>query len=197
MTPPRTQPGDRGDAVRAWQAYLVAQGYRCAIDGVHGRATEAASLACEAASRPVAISPNGLAFIRAWEGVRLQVYRDTAGFPTIGVGHLIRPGEDFSGGITLEQADALLASDLAPVLRAIAAIGPLVQCQIDALAAFGFNVGIGWLAKGSVYRAAREGGDMREALGRFVKAGGRVEPGLVRRRAAEADVYERGVYRGP
>lgn len=141
------------------------------------------------------ISADGLRFIRGWEGCRLTVYRDVAGHATIGVGHLVRPGEDFSKGITIEQADALLAADLAPVLREIDAIPVargLRQRELDALASFGFNVGAGWLRKGSVRAAALSGKGMREALALFTKAGGRTIPGLVRRRAAEADLYETG-----
>jgi len=49
VTPPRTRPGDTGDAVRAWQSYLVRHGHpKLACDGKHGPATEAASVAQDA-----------------------------------------------------------------------------------------------------------------------------------------------------
>jgi len=139
------------------------------------------------------ISPDGLRFIRGWEGCRLTTYLDVAGKATIGVGHLLRPGESFPTGITVAQADELLARDLAPVLAAIGRMGPqCAQREVDALASFAFNLGTGWLAKGSVRAAALSGKGMREALALFTKAGGRTIPGLVRRRAAEADLYETG-----
>jgi GH24 family phage-related lysozyme (muramidase) len=46
------------------------------------------------------------------EGLELEVYKDSKGIPTIGVGHKIRPGEDFSGGITREEALRLFSEDL-------------------------------------------------------------------------------------
>ena len=39
------------------------------------------------------------------------MYKDSAGNPTIGYGHLIKDGEDFSKGITKEKAGELLAQD--------------------------------------------------------------------------------------
>lgn len=41
-----------------------------------------------------------------------RVYKDHLGYPTIGYGHLILKGEDFSNGINESQADALLVRDL-------------------------------------------------------------------------------------
>lgn len=74
-------------------------------------------------------------------------YLDFAGYPTVGCGHLIRRNEDFSEGLTEEQVTALLAADLAPVERAIEehVVPKLTQNQFDALASFGFNLGIGAL----------------------------------------------------
>lgn len=40
-------------------------------------------------------------------------YQDSLGFWTIGYGHLVLKGEDFSKGITEVQADVLLAGDIA------------------------------------------------------------------------------------
>ncbi|WP_312282563.1 glycoside hydrolase family protein [Pseudescherichia sp.] len=40
-------------------------------------------------------------------------YYDSEGFATIGYGHLIKRGEDFSTGLTDAQADALLDKDIA------------------------------------------------------------------------------------
>jgi len=58
------------------------------------------------------ISDNGIEKLMEWEGVILHVYKDAAGLPTIGVGHLIQKGEDFSNGITHDQAFELLKKDL-------------------------------------------------------------------------------------
>jgi lysozyme len=41
----------------------------------------------------------------------LTVYDDINGYPTIGYGHLVKEGEDFSKGITKKQALDLLRKD--------------------------------------------------------------------------------------
>lgn len=89
-------------------------------------------------------------------------YRDPEGYLTIGVGHLIKPGEDFSQGITEERVDQLLASDLLKCDVAIDGIKrprEFTQNQWDALASWLFNVGTGWAnpAKSSVVRAINAG----------------------------------------
>lgn len=45
------------------------------------------------------------------EGFSPKVYKDTEGFDTIGFGHKVRPGEDWSKGITREEASKLLEKD--------------------------------------------------------------------------------------
>lgn len=44
---------------------------------------------------------------------RFHVYKDHLGNPTIGYGHLVLPGESFPCGLTEEEADKLLAKDIA------------------------------------------------------------------------------------
>lgn len=43
---------------------------------------------------------------------KFYTYSDSLGFPTIGYGHLILKGEDFSNGLTEAEADELLSKDL-------------------------------------------------------------------------------------
>lgn len=43
---------------------------------------------------------------------KFRVYTDSLGYPTIGYGHLVRPGENFSTGITESQAETILTKDL-------------------------------------------------------------------------------------
>lgn len=66
--PKRTSLGDRGDAVKAWQQFLLSQGYAIGTaDGHHGPKTEAASRDYEAkaatvpapsSSSPIAVTPD-------------------------------------------------------------------------------------------------------------------------------------------
>ncbi|WP_165063919.1 lysozyme [Paludisphaera rhizosphaerae] len=42
------------------------------------------------------LSPAGLEFLKAREGLELHVYRDAAGHKTVGYGHKLRAGEAFA-----------------------------------------------------------------------------------------------------
>lgn len=77
---------------------------------------------------------------------RCYKYICPSGKPTVGHGHVIRPGEDFSKGLTFEEADALLRKDLKerfePLVRSLVKV-PLNQNQFDSLVSFVFNIGPG------------------------------------------------------
>lgn len=99
-------------------------------------------------------SRDGLEFITKWEGCVLKPYKDVAGLRTIGVGHLIKPGENFPDdvAITREKALEILAGD---VLRCEVSIKKnikvaLNQNQFDALVSFGFNCGTGVYSNSNV-----------------------------------------------
>ena len=53
---------------------------------------------------------------------KFWVYKDSLGFPTIGYGHLVTPKENFSEGITSDQADALLIKDCGVAIGAAKSI---------------------------------------------------------------------------
>ncbi|CAK0780159.1 lysozyme [Gammaproteobacteria bacterium] len=65
------------------------------------------------------ISQAGINLVKEYEGLRLRVYRDAAGLPTVGYGHLIKPGENFTAGITEKQAELMLVADLAAAEEAV------------------------------------------------------------------------------
>jgi GH24 family phage-related lysozyme (muramidase) len=89
------------------------------------------------------ISDNGASFIAAHEGNVLHVYNDALGLPTIGIGHLIQPGQDFSGGITDAQSQQLFQQDTAWMQNYINqnVHVPLTQNQFDALMSMTYGVG--------------------------------------------------------
>lgn len=135
--------------------------------------------------------------IEEFEGCRLDPYQDSVGVWTIGYGHT---GDDVYAGcpsITQEEADALLAQDLAKFEAHVAELCPVCsQQQFDALVSFAYNLGQGALA-GSTLRQLHNAGDYTPASGEFHKwnhAGGQVLSGLTRRRAAEANAYATGTY---
>ena len=129
--------------------------------------------------------------IKHFEGVYLKPYICPAGYPTIGVGHLITHSEaaKYALGITQQQCDNLLNADLAKCCNYVLGMihVPLTQGQFDALVSFVFNLGAGRL-RSSTLRAKINRGDMDGAANEFGKwtlAGGRRLAGLVRRREAE------------
>jgi GH24 family phage-related lysozyme (muramidase) len=139
------------------------------------------------------ISAKGLALIKESEGFRADEYLDVAGKPTIGYGHLIKKGEDFSKGVTEEQATGLLQKDVAWAEEAVAAhvLVPLNQNQFDALVDFTFNLGAGRLKESTLLKLVNEGKmeQAAEQFARWVRAGGKVQPGLVTRRQKERDLW--------
>lgn len=139
-------------------------------------------------------SPRGIELIKRFEGVRLKVYKDAAGLPTIGIGHLLKPGEKFPGGITEAQAEDLLRNDLADAEKAVATsvTVQLAQHEFDALVSFTFNLGGGALRKSTLLKKLNAGDRKGAAaeFGRWTKAGGKELAGLVKRRAAERKMFE-------
>jgi GH24 family phage-related lysozyme (muramidase) len=140
-------------------------------------------------------SRRGLEFIKNEEGCVLHVYRDPAGYPTIGVGHLIKPGEEFDQ-ITEEEAMKLLARDLAVAENAVNRMVrvPLTQNQFDTLVSFVFNVGSGNFEKSTLLKLLNQGryDAVPGELAKWRKAGGKVLPGLVERRRREGELWGEG-----
>ena len=137
-------------------------------------------------------SSAGLALTKSHEGLRLTAYRDCAGILTIGFGHT---GPDVREGQTISEAEAenLLLADLAPAIRCVndAVKVPLTQGQFDALVDFVYNSGRGNFLRSSLL-VKLNSGDYAGAAAQFMKwvyAGGQVEEGLVRRRAAEVAMF--------
>jgi lysozyme len=163
-----------------------------------------------ASHRPVAVSAVGISLIKQFEGCarrradgRYEAYPDpgTGNDPwTIGWGATGPDG--FAGGKgariqrgtiwTGAQCDARLEADLVRYAGQVArAIGdaPTSQAQFDALVSFHYNTGA--IARASLTRKHKAGDCTGAAaeFARWVRAGGRVLPGLERRRQAEAELY--------
>jgi lysozyme len=138
--------------------------------------------------------------IEGWEGLRLEPYADAVGVATVGYGHT---GDDVSldmDPITQNQADQLLAADLQRFEDGVNAMvaDATSQQQFDAMTSFAYNLGESAL-RGSTLLRLHNAGDYAgaaEQFGRWNHAGGRVLPGLTRRRAGEAAVYAQGDYSG-
>lgn len=86
-------------------------------------------------------SRNGVSAIRQREGCKLVAYLDDAGIWTIGVGHVMKPGDPHV--ITEAQADTFLTRDLWSAEIAVNTYVkvPLDQNEFDALVSLVFNIG--------------------------------------------------------
>jgi lysozyme len=136
-------------------------------------------------------SPDGLRLTESFEGCRLQAYLDSVGVPTIGYGHT--HGVTMGMTCTQEQAQQWLQQDVQIAVQAVnkMATVPLTQQQFDALVDFTFNLGTGSLQHSTLLRLLNAG-DYHGAAGEFEKwdkAGGKVLPGLLKRRKAERDMF--------
>jgi len=165
------------------------------------------------------ISDNGIRTLKLCEGRvvrgdRHVIYDDKNGLPvaagaklpagaTIGYGHLIKPGEDFRGGIDENAATELLRADLATTERAVngAITVNLRQNQFDALVMLCFNIGARNFANSTVVKYVNNPNfksvrypTMAAAWRAWNKTGGRVSAGLTRRREVELNVYQNGIY---
>ena len=132
--------------------------------------------------------------IKVWEGFRPKAYRCPAGVLTIGYGHT---GADVKPGmvVTAAEAAALLCSDLRhfeqEVSRLTASV-TLSQHQFDALVSFAFNCGLGNLKSSTLLRKVQVNPadpSIATEFKRWNRGGGKVLPGLVRRRSEEAAWY--------
>jgi lysozyme len=148
-----------------------------------------------------ALSVEGLNAIKKHEGLVLSVYRDQAGLPTIGYGHLIKPGESF-GPITEAEASALLMRDVQVAIDAVNGVVtvPLSQSEFDALVSLAYNIGGGAFASSTLVRKLNAG-DRAGATAEFVRwnkvrQGGALvdSAGLTNRRLAEARIFSGGAY---
>jgi lysozyme len=148
----------------------------------------------------MSLSSQGVDFIKKHEGYSSQIYNDSAGNPTIGYGHLIKPGENFSNGITQQQATALLAQDAQSAVAAVNAklTAKISQKQFDALVDFTYNLGAKNLGKSTLISNINAGKTVtQQNFTDWNRAGGKVVKGLTIRRTDEYDLFTRGIYGGP
>ncbi|WP_286882069.1 lysozyme [Pantoea sp. UBA5037] len=137
------------------------------------------------------VSNNGINLVKRFEGLELKAYRDSVGILTIGYGHThaVKAGDIITG----EQADAFLREDLqvAELTVNTNVKAKLTQGQFDALVSFVFNLGSGNFVKSTLIRKLNAGdyAGAADEFGKWVNAGGKKLPGLVKRRAAEREVF--------
>jgi lysozyme len=142
-------------------------------------------------------SQNAINLIKQFEGCRYSPYRDSVGLWTVGYGHLIGDGKSLPSGdnrvFTQDEIDAFLVNDLTRTESGINMLVrvTLTQNQFDALCSFCYNLGIGTFQKSTLLKDINA--SMWDAaandLLKFHFAGGVSQPGLVKRRQAEHDLF--------
>ena len=139
----------------------------------------------------VETSENGIELIKSFEGRRLVAYQDSVGVWTIGYGHTKDVWEDRL--IIKSTADRLLAEDLAEFEEYVNTLVkvPLTQNQFDALVSWTFNLGPTNLTESTLLKKLNAGDydAVPDEIRRWNKAVGEVLEGLVRRREAEAALF--------
>ncbi len=154
-------------------------------------------------------SAKAIAMIKHHEGVKTKAYRCPARLWTIGVGHVIDPAHGrvpfeerlnlalpagWDRTLTMEEVDAILRKDLDRFESGVLRLCPGVagrQGAFDALVSFSFNVGLGNLQKSTI-RMKVNRGELEEAAEEFLKwakAGGKILPGLLKRRQDERALF--------
>ena len=133
----------------------------------------------------------GFDLIKRYEGLRLEAYRCPAGVWTIGYGHT--KGVYKGMKISKEEAEKLLQQDVSVFeLQVVNTVGKLAACKIDALVSFAYNVGVAAFRRSTLCRKVKANSDdatIRAEFGKWVYAGSKKLPGLVKRRAEEAEMY--------
>ena len=142
----------------------------------------------------LSLSLGGAGAIVAHEGMRPVAYVDPVGIVTVCAGHT--KTAKLGQTKTKAQCATLLQQDVLDAETAIKRLtkAKLTQRQYDALVSFVFNVGESNYAKSTLLRRINEGSCNAAAdeFRKWNKAGGRVLPGLTKRREAEASEFRSG-----
>lgn len=138
------------------------------------------------------VTPMIINFIKKFEGFSSKVYICPAGIKTIGYGHVVNIKEHFDI-INEEIAEQLLIKDISKAQQAVISniYTELTQEQFVALTSFAFNLGYAALQRSTLRQKVNrnEHFQVPKELMRWVYSSGKILPGLVRRREAEAELY--------
>jgi lysozyme len=139
----------------------------------------------------------GIAIIRKYEGLKLQAYICPSGLPTIGFGATFYENStrvQLGDRISRDRADQLLMFQVklfADEVRRMVKSN-INENQLGALVSFCFNVGGAAFAKSTLARKVNANPSdptIRNEFMRWTRGGGKVLPGLVKRREEEANLY--------
>ena len=138
------------------------------------------------------ISEEGLSLIKKFEGCELKAYRCAANVLTIGYGTTKGVTEDME--ITKEEAESILKEEMHEYEGYVNDMVkvPLKQNQFDSIVSWVFNLGSTNLSSSTLLKKLNnsEYDEVPSQIKRWNKAGGKVLDGLIRRREAEALLFE-------
>jgi lysozyme len=138
------------------------------------------------------LSASALDLAKQFEGCRLEAYLCPAEKWTVGYGHT---GPDVYKGLTISQdrAEQLLKLDMQGAQSTVNnMVEPQInQNQFDALCDFVYNCGAGNFQSSTLLKLvnAKDFKGAKDEFGKWNKGGGKVLPGLTKRRAAEAELF--------
>jgi lysozyme len=138
------------------------------------------------------ISQEGISLIKKFEGCKLESYQCAAGVWTIGYGstHGVSQGMV----ITHERAESLLMEDIEVYEEEVnkAVQVDIDQCMFDSIVSWTFNLGGANLNSSTMLKVlnSKDFDNVPEQIKRWNKAGGKVNEGLIRRREAEALLFQ-------
>ncbi|KAJ1846830.1 hypothetical protein IWW55_001785 [Coemansia sp. RSA 2706] len=142
-----------------------------------------------------------LNLIEEFEGFVAKPSPDPIGLPTVGYGHLCKQKNcaeiSFKFPLTKANAVSLLQADIHAFTRCLDSYinkAKLNENQWGALASWTFNVGCGNVKSSSLVKRLNAGENPNtvasQELPKWNKGGGKVLPGLVRRRKAEVNLFQ-------
>lgn len=137
-----------------------------------------------------------LSIVPGFEGLRNDPYVDIAKVRTVCFGHT--GGDVEARRYSDAECRAMLESDLVQRAAPVLACTPQLKgrpYQTAAAVSFAYNVGTGAYCASGVARDFRAGRNRAACAGlsKWIIAGGRPAPGLIRRRTAERALCERGL----
>ena len=138
-----------------------------------------------------------VALIGSWEGVRTVAYRDIVGVPTVCFGETrgVKMGDRY----TMEECRTMLGDGIiefeAGMRKCLSRPDVVPEKAYVAFLSLSYNIGTGAFCKSTVARLANAGNyrGACDALTAWNKAGGKVVPGLVNRRADERRICLSGL----
>jgi lysozyme len=159
----------------------------------------------------------GADLMHQWEGYRTKPYLCPAHIWTIGYGHVLYQDQiklpvvrvnDYAGMIrkemplkpednrvwTKEEIEKLFTDDVVPTERGVLRLAPALsgrQGAFDACVSFAFNAGVGAFQRSSIRMKINRGDweGAADALLLYCMAGGKILPGLKKRRDAEKALF--------